>query len=135
MQPITAISERVAGYSFPTPEPLPPPLLVLDQVAVGYNTLPVLRKLDLRLDADDRIALLGANGEGKSTLSKLLADRLDPYPARCAHQNCVLDFLPSINLMNWCRASRHFNICNDCGLKNCQHNCAPDLGRLALVRC
>ena len=58
-----------------------------------------------------------------------------PYPARCgAHQNCVLDFLPSTNLMNWCRASRRFNICNDCGLKNCQHNCAPVWGRLALVR-
>ena len=79
MQPITAISERVvAGFNFPTPEPLPPPVLVLDQVAVGYNGTPVLRKLDLRLDADDRIALLGANGEGKSTLSKLLADRLAP---------------------------------------------------------
>ena len=79
MQPITAISERVvAGFNFPTPEPLPPPVLVLDQVAVGYSGTPVLRKLDLRLDADDRIALLGANGEGKSTLSKLLADRLAP---------------------------------------------------------
>ena len=79
MQPITALSERVvAGFNFPTPEPLPPPVLVLDQVAVGYNGTPVLRKLDLRLDADDRIALLGANGEGKSTLSKLLADRLAP---------------------------------------------------------
>jgi len=79
MQPITAISERVvAGFNFPTPEPLPPPVLALDQVAVGYDGAPVLRKLDLRLDADDRIALLGANGEGKSTLSKLLADRLAP---------------------------------------------------------
>ena len=79
MQPITAISERVvAGFNFPTPEPLPPPVLVLDQVDVGYDGVPVLRKLDLRLDADDRIALLGANGEGKSTLSKLLADRLAP---------------------------------------------------------
>ena len=79
MQPITAISERVvAGFNFPTPEPLPPPVLVLDQVAVGYDGTPVLRKLDLRLDADDRIAVLGANGEGKSTLSKLLADRLAP---------------------------------------------------------
>jgi ATP-binding cassette subfamily F protein 3 len=51
---------------------------VLDHVAVGYDGKPVLRNLDLRLDGDDRIALLGANGEGKSTLSKLLADRLLP---------------------------------------------------------
>ena len=79
MQPITAISERVvAGFNFPTPETLPPPLLAMDQVAVGYDGAPVLRNLDLILDADDRIALLGANGEGKSTLSKLLADRLAP---------------------------------------------------------
>jgi len=53
-------------------------LLVLEDVAVGYDQKPVLRKLDLRLDADDRIALLGANGEGKSTLSKLFAGRLQP---------------------------------------------------------
>ena len=79
MQPSTAIAERVvAGFNFPTPEPLPPPVLVPDQVTVGYEGVPLLRKLDLRLDADDRIALLGANGEGKSTLSKLLADRLAP---------------------------------------------------------
>ena len=70
MQPIMALSENaVAGFSFPTPEELPPPLLQLDRVTVGYNEKPVLRDIDLRLDADDRIALLGANGEGKSTLS------------------------------------------------------------------
>jgi ATP-binding cassette subfamily F protein 3 len=79
MQPIMALSENaVAGFSFPTPEELPPPLMVLDRVAVGYDGKPVLRNLDMRLDADDRIALLGANGEGKSTLSKLIAGRLEP---------------------------------------------------------
>ncbi|XDZ64209.1 ABC-F family ATP-binding cassette domain-containing protein [Alphaproteobacteria bacterium LSUCC0396] len=79
MQPILALSEQaVAPFRFPTPEELPPPLLVLDDVSVGYDQKPVLRKLDLRLDADDRIALLGANGEGKSTLSKLFAGRLQP---------------------------------------------------------
>ena len=79
MQPIMALSEQaVSPFRFPTPEELPPPLLVLEDVAVGYDQKPVLRKLDLRLDADDRIALLGANGEGKSTLSKLFAGRLQP---------------------------------------------------------
>ena len=77
MQPILALSEKaVAPFRFPTPKELPPPLMVLDNVAVGYNEKPVLRNLDLRLDTDDRIALLGANGEGKSTLSKLFAGRL-----------------------------------------------------------
>jgi ATP-binding cassette subfamily F protein 3 len=51
-------------------------------VAVGYGGPPVLRGLDLRIDQDDRIALLGRNGEGKSTLSKLLAGRLDPAGGR-----------------------------------------------------
>jgi len=79
MQPIAAVSEQaVAGFNFPTPEQLAPPILALDHVAVGYDGKAILRKLDLRLDADDRIALLGANGEGKSTLSKLLAGRLPP---------------------------------------------------------
>ena len=79
MQPVLALSENaVAGFSFPTPDALPPPLMSLDRVAVGYDGKPVLRGLDIRLDADDRIALLGANGEGKSTLSKLIAGRLKP---------------------------------------------------------
>ena len=79
MQPILALSEQaVAPFHFSTPEELPAPLMSLESVAVGYDKKPVLRKLDLRLDADDRIALLGANGEGKSTLSKLFAGRLQP---------------------------------------------------------
>jgi ATP-binding cassette subfamily F protein 3 len=50
----------------------------MNAVGVGYDGKPVLRDLSLRLDADDRIALLGANGNGKSTLIKLLAGRLEP---------------------------------------------------------
>ena len=77
MQPIAALSENaVAGFSFPTPAPLRPPLVVIEKGQVGYDDKPVLSQLNLRLDSDDRIALLGANGEGKSTLSKLIADRL-----------------------------------------------------------
>jgi ATP-binding cassette, subfamily F, member 3 len=80
MQPIVAVSEQATqSFDFPSPEPLPPPLIVLDQVEVGYAPeKPVLRRLDLRLDIDDRIALLGANGNGKSTMIKLLAGRLQP---------------------------------------------------------
>ncbi|MEM9317471.1 MAG: ABC-F family ATP-binding cassette domain-containing protein [Pseudomonadota bacterium] len=63
-------------FTFPAPEALSPPILTLDGAAVGYDGPPVLRRLNLRIDQDDRIALLGRNGEGKSTLSKLLADKL-----------------------------------------------------------
>ena len=63
-------------FTFPTPEALSPPILRLESAAVGYGADPVLRRLDLRIDQDDRIALLGRNGEGKSTLSKLLAEKL-----------------------------------------------------------
>jgi len=77
MQPIAALSENaVAPFSFPGPDPLPPPLLTIENGSVGYDGVPILRSLNLRLDADDRIALLGANGEGKSTLSKLIAKRM-----------------------------------------------------------
>jgi ATP-binding cassette subfamily F protein 3 len=77
MQPIAALSENaVAGFSFPTPQALRPPLVTFEGGVVGYDEKPVLSRLNLRLDSDDRIALLGANGEGKSTLSKLIADRL-----------------------------------------------------------
>jgi ATP-binding cassette subfamily F protein 3 len=63
-------------FGFPEPEALSPPIVNLDGAAVGYDGPPVLNRLSLRIDQDDRIALLGRNGEGKSTLSKLLAGKL-----------------------------------------------------------
>jgi ATP-binding cassette subfamily F protein 3 len=79
MEPIPESQEEgVISFAFPEPEPLSPPLYTLDAVDVGYDGKPVLRKLGLRLDDDDRVALLGANGNGKSTLMKLLAGRLEP---------------------------------------------------------
>ena len=63
-------------FSFPEPEELSPPIISIEDGQVGYDGPPVLNQLDLRIDQDDRIALLGRNGEGKSTLTKLLSDRL-----------------------------------------------------------
>ncbi len=71
------LEDHVTGFSFESEGELSPPIIRLDGVSVGYNGTPVLRNLDLRIDPDDRIALLGANGQGKSTLSKLLSNRLD----------------------------------------------------------
>ena len=77
MKPILAVSENaVAPFHFPAPEELAPPLVTFENAVVGYDGLPVRKNLNLRLDQDDRIALLGANGEGKSTFAKLLAGRL-----------------------------------------------------------
>jgi ATP-binding cassette subfamily F protein 3 len=79
MEPIVSVMEsRTISFDFPTPEPLSPPLITLDRVSVGYGERVVLRDLDLRIDQDDRIALVGANGNGKSTLVKLLSDRIRP---------------------------------------------------------
>ncbi|MCK0143492.1 ABC-F family ATP-binding cassette domain-containing protein [Aliiroseovarius sp. F20344] len=64
-------------FTFPKPEELSPPIIATEKAAVGYGDTVVLRNLNLRIDQDDRIALLGRNGEGKSTLSKLLSGRLD----------------------------------------------------------
>lgn len=64
-------------FTFPEPEELSPPIISIEGGAVGYTEgNPVLSRLNLRIDQDDRIALLGKNGQGKSTLSKLLSDRL-----------------------------------------------------------
>ena len=78
LPPVSAvIEERVAPFVLPSPErPLPPPLLRLDGATVGYGGPPILRRLDLRLDIDDRIGLLGVNGAGKSTFAKLVAGAL-----------------------------------------------------------
>ena len=80
LEPIVLPAEEApARISFPEPPHLNPPLISLDRVSVGYVPgKPVLSRLDLRLDPDDRIALLGANGNGKTTLARLLAGRLAP---------------------------------------------------------
>ena len=76
MEPITAPEEAAkVAFTFPAPEQLSPPIIALEGASVGYDA-PVLRRLTLRIDQDDRIALLGRNGQGKSTLSKLLAGKL-----------------------------------------------------------
>ncbi len=73
------LDEHIAPIRIPEPKPASPPLVTLERVAVGYEPgKPVLSQLSLRVDPDDRIALLGKNGNGKSTFAKLLAGRLAP---------------------------------------------------------
>ncbi|MDX2028851.1 MAG: ABC-F family ATP-binding cassette domain-containing protein [Alphaproteobacteria bacterium] len=73
------IADRVTAFSFPEPKEMKSPLIRLDHVDAGYGTgKPVLRQLGLSINHDDRIALLGANGNGKSTLVKILSGRLAP---------------------------------------------------------
>ena len=73
------MAERGTVFNFPEPDDLPSPLINLDNVEVGYEFgKPILKNLGLRIDMDDRIALLGANGNGKSTLIKLLCGELKP---------------------------------------------------------
>ncbi|MEO1723053.1 MAG: ABC-F family ATP-binding cassette domain-containing protein, partial [Pseudomonadota bacterium] len=82
MQPIAVEADAAAApIRFPEPEELAPPVLKVEGASVGYDE-PVLRRLDFRIDQDDRIALLGANGQGKSTLAKLIAGRLLPLAGR-----------------------------------------------------
>jgi ATP-binding cassette subfamily F protein 3 len=79
LAPVEAVAEdEPEEFAFPEPTPLAPPILALERVAVGYEGRAVLRNLSLRLDMDDRVALLGANGNGKSTLARLLAGRIAP---------------------------------------------------------
>lgn len=78
METITAPEDAAKMvFSFPKPEELSPPILRLEGASVGYDGTAILQRLNLRIDQDDRIALLGRNGEGKSTLSKLLSERLE----------------------------------------------------------
>lgn len=80
MEPVAAAAEDpTLVFDFPSPQELRPPLMVLDGAAVGYVAdTPVLSGLGLRIDPDDRIALLGRNGNGKTTLARLLAGQLQP---------------------------------------------------------
>ncbi|AHE55288.1 ABC-F family ATP-binding cassette domain-containing protein [Sphingomonas sanxanigenens] len=81
MKPIAAVAEDPSlSFDFPSPQQaLRPPLVTLDMAAVGYTAgKPILRRLNLRLDPEERIALLGRNGNGKTTLARLLAAQLAP---------------------------------------------------------
>jgi ATP-binding cassette subfamily F protein 3 len=83
MKPITTPQEAALHrFTFPAPEELSPPIVAIDGASAGYDGRAVLRRLNLRIDQDDRIALLGRNGQGKSTLSKLIADRLPAMEGR-----------------------------------------------------
>ncbi|GBQ22455.1 ABC transporter ATP-binding protein [Acidiphilium acidophilum DSM 700] len=74
----TIVEDSPTRFNFPEPKELSPPLLSLDRVSLGYGERVVLSGVSLRIDMEDRIALLGANGNGKSTLAKALAGRLEP---------------------------------------------------------
>jgi ATP-binding cassette subfamily F protein 3 len=85
MQPIAEMADDpTLSFDFPDPDELRPPLVTLDHAAVGYDGKPVLQRLNLRLDPDDRIALLGRNGNGKTTLARLLAAQLAPLEGEVA---------------------------------------------------
>jgi ATP-binding cassette, subfamily F, member 3 len=77
MQPISSPQEAsLRAFSFPEPEEMSPPIINIEGGVTGYGDIEILKNLDLRIDQDDRIALLGKNGQGKSTLAKLLSERL-----------------------------------------------------------
>ncbi len=78
LAPISAVmNERVAPFNLPSPKrPLAPPLIRLEGADVGYDGKAILKNLNLRMDVDDRIGLLGVNGAGKSTFAKMIAGAL-----------------------------------------------------------
>jgi ATP-binding cassette subfamily F protein 3 len=88
LEPITRPQEAaLRRFSFPKPEELSTPIVRVENGSVGYEDNAILSRLDLRIDQDDRIALLGQNGEGKSTLSKLISGRLNPMAGRVVTSN------------------------------------------------
>jgi len=89
MDVVSAVmAERTIKFTFPQPDEMPPPLISITDVNLGYGKdAPILRNIDERIDMDDRIALLGANGNGKSTLIKFLAGRLKPQHGSLDHAN------------------------------------------------
>ncbi len=85
MQPIAELANDPSlSFDFPDPTELRPPLITLDMASVGYSETPILKRLNMRLDPDDRVALLGRNGNGKTTLARLLAAQLTPMDGEMA---------------------------------------------------
>ena len=84
MEPVAALVDNgVQPFTFPPPlKPLSPPIIAMEGASAGYGERKVLARLDLSVDNDDRIGLLGSNGNGKSTFAKLLGGRLDAMSGR-----------------------------------------------------
>ncbi len=91
LEPIAAvIEERVAPFTLPSPaRPLAPPLMRLEQANAGYGEDTILRDMNLRLDLDDRIGLLGVNGAGKSTFAKVAAGALALQSGRMQREHRI----------------------------------------------
>ena len=118
LEPIAAvIEERVAGFTLPSPvRPLAPPLMRLERASAGYGDVTVLKDMDLRLDVDDRIGLLGVNGAGKSTFAKVAAGALSLASGRMQrehrikvgwfHQHQIEAMTPSDTPLDIIRAAR-----------------------------
>ena len=89
MEPITAIvDETVLPFRWPPiAQAASPPIVAMEKVSVGYGERTVLSRLDLTLSNDDRIGLLGANGNGKSTFAKLVGGRLAPMAGQMVRAN------------------------------------------------
>ena len=89
MEPVTAIVDgQVLPFHLPSPhKPLSPPLIAMDDASAGYGGEPVLRRLSLSISDDDRIGLLGANGNGKSTFAKLVSGRLKAQGGSVRHSS------------------------------------------------
>jgi ATP-binding cassette subfamily F protein 3 len=82
----TIVEDDVLPFDLPSPERmLAPPLIAVESVAVGYGERVILDRLNLTIQPDDRIALLGANGNGKSTFCKLIGGRLAPLKGEVRH--------------------------------------------------
>jgi ATP-binding cassette subfamily F protein 3 len=73
-----AVQDPTVVFQFPSPDEVRPPLLMLENAAVGYADTPILKRVNLRIDPDDRLALLGRNGNGKTTLARLICGELKP---------------------------------------------------------
>lgn len=87
-EPITILQDEAnVELSFPEPQNLSPPLITLDRVSTGYGDKVVLKNLNQRIDPEDRIALLGANGNGKSTFAKLLSGLVEPFQGKLQASN------------------------------------------------
>ncbi|MDP5012578.1 MAG: ATP-binding cassette domain-containing protein, partial [Alphaproteobacteria bacterium] len=72
-------ADPTVSFNFPEPEAISPPMLAFEKVSLGYGDTIVLKNLNATLSPDERIGLVGSNGNGKSTLAKFLADELAPF--------------------------------------------------------
>jgi ATP-binding cassette subfamily F protein 3 len=82
-------NDPTVAFDFPEPETLSPPLISIEKANLGYGDKTIIKNINISLSPDERIGLVGANGNGKTTLARFIAKDLEPLSGTVVHHGKI----------------------------------------------